>query len=84
MLPVSLGKLVAKFATGVVDTGGAPLLEYLREFSKKFEMVLMVYSRAGGELILEKTRRKKSRDTVPLININKIEQHRANCLIFHF
>jgi hypothetical protein len=38
--PVSttLAKLVAKFAAGVVDTGGAPSMtsEYLREFSKKF------------------------------------------------
>ncbi len=51
--PVSttLAKLVAKFAAGVVDTRGAPLpwCEYLREFSKKFETVLMRYSGAGGE-----------------------------------
>ncbi len=40
--------------------------EYLREFSKKFETVLIGYSGAGGELIHEKTRSKKSRDTVPL------------------
>ncbi len=40
--------------------------EYLREFSKKFEMVLMGYSGAGGKLIHKKTRSKKSRDTVPL------------------
>jgi hypothetical protein len=77
--PVSttLAKLVEKFAagvvdiggkfgTGVVDTGGAPC-EYLREFPKKFETVLMEYSAAGGKLIHEKkTRSKKSRDTGPL------------------
>ncbi len=40
--------------------------EYLRECSKKFETVLMEYSGAGGILIHEKTRSKKSRDTVPL------------------
>jgi hypothetical protein len=46
--------------------------EYLREFSKKFETVLMGYSGAGGKLIHKKTRSKKSRDTVPLIEfINK-------------
>ncbi len=40
--------------------------EYLHEFSKKSETVLMGCSGAGGKLILE-TRSKKSRDTVPLI-----------------
>ncbi len=40
-------------------------LRYLREFSKKFEMVLMQFSGAAGKLIHEKTRSKKSRDTVP-------------------
>ncbi len=40
--------------------------EYLRNFWKKFEMVLMEYSGAGGKLIHKKTRSKKSRDTVPL------------------
>ncbi len=40
--------------------------EYVREFSKKFETVLMGYSGAGGEMIHKKTRSKKSRDTVPL------------------
>jgi hypothetical protein len=65
--PVSttLAKLVAKFAAGVVDTGGnlpplslipAAILscEYLREFSKKFETVLIGYSGAGGKLIHKK------------------------------
>jgi hypothetical protein len=54
-----------KFAAGINDTGGnlPPVrwqtlsCEYLREFSKKFETTLMVYSRAWGKLI---------RDTVPL------------------
>ncbi len=33
--------------------------EYLREFSKKFEMALMVYSRAWGKLIHEKNQKQK-------------------------
>jgi hypothetical protein len=60
-LTTTQGKLVAKFAAGVVDTGGkfaagvvdtggnlppvslTPVAcEYLREFSKKFEMILML------------------------------------------
>jgi hypothetical protein len=60
--PVSTiqGELVAKFAAGVVDTGGnLPLVsltcEYLREFSKKFEMILMLLSGAWGKVIHEKT-----------------------------
>ncbi len=40
--------------------------EYLREFLKKFITVLLGYSGAGGKLIHEKTRSKKSRDTLPL------------------
>jgi hypothetical protein len=43
--------------------------EYLRDFWKKFEMILMGYSRAGGKLIHKKNRSKKSRDTVPLIKL---------------
>jgi hypothetical protein len=39
--------------------------EYLREFSKKFETALLVYSGAWGKLIHEKKSR-KSRGTVPL------------------
>ncbi len=35
---------------------------------EKFETFLMGYSGAGGKLIHEKTRGKKSRDTVPLTN----------------
>ncbi len=33
--------------------------EYLREFSKKFETVLMEYSGAGGKLINEKKQKQK-------------------------
>ena len=63
----TLAKLVKKFATGVVDTGWCTLTsEYLCEFLKKFKMVLMEYSGAGGKLIHEKNGSKKSRDTVPL------------------
>jgi hypothetical protein len=43
--------------------------EYLSEFSKKFETVLMGHSGAGGKLIHKKTKSKKSRDTVPLIHL---------------
>jgi hypothetical protein len=46
------------FAAGVVDTGGnfATLTcEYLCEFSKKFEMTLMLFSGAWGKVIHEKT-----------------------------
>ena len=58
--------LVAKFAAGVVDTGGQPLAANISaNYRKKFETALMVYSRAWGKLIHEKTRSKKSRDTVP-------------------
>jgi hypothetical protein len=52
--PVSTaqGDLVAKFAAGVVDLRICTLIcEYLREFSKKFETVLMGYSGAGGKLV---------------------------------
>ncbi len=41
--------------------------EYLREFSKKFEMTLMLFSGAWGKVIHDKNlKSKKSRDTVPL------------------
>jgi hypothetical protein len=40
--------------------------EYLHDFWKKFEMVLMGYSGAGGKLIHKKNQKQKSRDTVPL------------------
>ncbi len=41
-------------------------LRNLHKFAKKFETVLMGYSGAGGKLIYDKTRSKKSLDTVPL------------------
>ncbi len=51
------------FAAGVVDTGGkfatGVSWEYLREFSKKFETALRVYSRAWGKLIHEKNQKQK-------------------------
>jgi hypothetical protein len=62
------GELVAKFAAGVVDTGSnlppvslTPVvhLEYLREFSKKFEMILMLLSKAWGKVIHEKNLKQK-------------------------
>ncbi len=41
--------------------------DYFREFLKKFETALLVYSGAWGKLIHEKKNRsRKSRDTVPL------------------
>ncbi len=60
--PVSttLAKLVAKFATSVVDTGGAPgLANISSNFRKKFETVLMGYSGVGGKLIHEKNQKQK-------------------------
>jgi hypothetical protein len=52
------------FATGVADTGGkfaagVVSCEYLREFLKKFQTALMVYSRAWGKLIHEKNQKQK-------------------------
>jgi hypothetical protein len=77
--PVSttLGKLVAKFAagvadtggkfaTGVVDTGGAPLLTNISATFEKIRNGLNGILWGWGKLIHEKTRSKKSRDTVPL------------------
>ncbi len=85
--PVSTtqGELVAKFAAGVIDTGGkfaagvvdtggkchrchwhrlfhrcrwhqwcTLTCEYLREFSKKFEMILMLFSGAWGKWFMKK------------------------------
>jgi hypothetical protein len=51
-----------KFATGVIDTSGNFTYKYLREFSKKFETVLMDYYGAGGKRIHEK----KSEAKIPL------------------
>ncbi len=59
--PVSttLAKLVKKFAGGVVDAVDTLTCDYLREFSKKFEAVLMLYSGAGGKLIHQKNQKQK-------------------------
>jgi hypothetical protein len=57
-----------KFATGInntCETGDkicrrcTLTCEYLREFSKKFETILMGYSEAGGKLIHEKNQKQK-------------------------
>jgi hypothetical protein len=54
--PVSttLAKLVAKFTTGVFDTGGAPLLANISANFRK-----MGYSGSGGKLIHEKNQKQK-------------------------
>ncbi len=44
-------KVHGKFATGVVDTGGALDLRISPRIKKKIETVLMEYSGAGGKLI---------------------------------
>jgi hypothetical protein len=78
LVSTTLVKLLAKFATGDVDTIGkfsAAVVDtgdncrrywwctltckYLREFSKKFEMVLLGYSGAGGKQIHEKNQKQK-------------------------
>ncbi len=67
--PVSttLAKMVEKFATGVVDTGGAPwLVNISANFRKNSKRSKCNTLGLGGKLIHEKTRSKKSRDTVPL------------------
>jgi hypothetical protein len=46
-------------ATGVVDTGGAPLLANISANSKKFETVLMGYSGDERKLIHEKNQMQK-------------------------
>ncbi len=40
--------------------------EYLREFSEKYETVLMGYSGAGGKLIDEKNQKQKNLVTLSL------------------
>ncbi len=58
--------MIFPFAT-VNDTGGAPwALNITANFRKNLETALIVYSGARGKLIHEKTRSRKSRDTVPL------------------
>jgi hypothetical protein len=51
-----------QFAAGVADTGGQPWAANISanfEFSKKFETALMVYSGAWGKLINEKNQKQK-------------------------
>ena len=48
-----------KFATGVVDRWCTLTCEYLREFSKKFEMILLLLSGAWGKVIHEKNLKQK-------------------------
>ncbi len=52
--------------------------EYLREFSKKFEMALMLFSGAWGRWFMKKTWSKKSLDNVPLKNQNFV----SNLFVF--
>jgi hypothetical protein len=55
LVSTTQGELVAKFAAGVIDTGG----KFLREFSKKFEMILMLLSGAWGKVIHKKNLKQK-------------------------
>jgi hypothetical protein len=74
--PVSttLAKLVAKFATatGVFDTGSAPLLTNISGNFENIRNGPKEYSGAGGKLINEKNQKQKSRDTVPLMSWQKV------------
>ncbi len=55
------------FVTSVSDTGGSTLsCEYLRDFWKKLEMVIMGYSGAGGKLIHKKKPEAKNLVTLSL------------------
>ncbi len=60
--------LVAKFASGDVDTGGAPWLANISaNFWKNLKTILMLFSGAWGKMMIhEKTCCKKSRDIVLL------------------
>ncbi len=59
-------RIRGKFATGVWYRWCTFTCEYLREFSKKFETVLMEYSGAGGKLIHEKKPEAKNLVTLSL------------------
>ncbi len=49
-ISTTLAELEAKFAVGVVDTGGAPsLVNVSAYFRKKFEMTLVLFSGAWGK-----------------------------------
>ncbi len=54
--------------------------EYIREFSKKFETTLMLFSGAWKKMIHKKTWNKKSRDTVPL----KQAAYNKTCWMMHW
>ena len=57
-----------KFATGVVDTGGAPWLANISaNFRKNSKRSKWNTLGLGGNWLIKKTRSKKSRDTVPLM-----------------
>ncbi len=79
--PVSTiqGELVAKFAAGVVDTGGAPWLANISaNFRKNSKWFLCYYQGLGGRWFMKKTWGKKSRDTVPLNKTNNPMQIRQS------
>ncbi len=58
-----------KFAAGVIDTGRAPwLVNISANFWKKFEMVLMEYSGAGGETDSWKNQKQKISQHCPIKN----------------
>ncbi len=64
-------KVFPIFATGINDTSStcgkfAAGVDDTSDFMKKIEMILMILLLAWGKMIHKKTRRKKSRDTVPL------------------
>ncbi len=67
-----------KCAAGVVDTGGnfatggTLTCEYLRNFMKKFEMTLMLFSGAWGKVINEKTLKQKFSWHCPFIKKRKV------------
>jgi hypothetical protein len=71
LLLVSLTSLVAKFATGVIDTAGKfslipKVYLDLTPHLKKIEMTLKLFSGAWGKMIHEKNPKQKSCDTVLL------------------
>ena len=56
-----------QFATGVVDTGGAPWLANISaNFLKNLKWSYCYYQGLGGRWFMKQTWSKKSRDTVPL------------------
>jgi hypothetical protein len=60
LLATIVNVLVAKFAAGVVDTGGAPgPANISRKFRKKFEITYMLFSGAWRKMIHEKNQKLK-------------------------